>query len=85
MAGRPLRRSRGLPPKHETRARWWREQIGSAESPAGAFWQCQRWLASLAARARKTGRQAEADAAFTEAAQAVADAAARLEGRLSDY
>lgn len=83
MAGRPGRRRRGLPPKHEGRAHFWRGQIGQADSPAAAFWQCQRWLLATTARAAKTGHQAEADQALTEAAQAVADVAARLEGRLA--
>jgi hypothetical protein len=83
MAGRPMRRSRGLPPRHEVRAGFWRGQIDAAGTPADQLRQCQRFLWAVAAHARRAGHYAEADAALTEAARAVADVAAGLEGRLA--
>jgi len=77
MAGRPARRRRGLPPKSKSRACWWREQIATAATPAEQYAQVQRWLHAVAARAG----QVERDQAYSDAAQAVAEVTARLEGR----
>jgi hypothetical protein len=77
MAGRPMRRSRGLPTRHEGRAVWWREQIATAATPAEQMRQVQRWLHAVAGRASPADR----DQAYTAAARAVAEITAGLERR----
>ena len=65
------------------RADFWRREIGRADTPREWYCQAHRWLLSMTARAEKTRRQAEANAAYIEAGQALADVAARLKERLS--
>jgi hypothetical protein len=83
MAGRPMRRKRELPAKRELRTRWWRQRLAEAATPADQYIEASRWLRSTAAKARKAKRAADADQVLTEAARAVADAAARLENRIA--
>jgi hypothetical protein len=79
MPGRP-QRDKALPARRENRARLWRQRLDSAATPADQFTVASRWLLSTAAKARKAKRGDDADQVFAEAAQAVANASARLEG-----
>jgi hypothetical protein len=66
----------GQDSRRDHRSGWWRREIGSAATPEQQFTIAVRWLRAVSKRAHPDA----AGQAFTRAAQAVADEAARLEG-----